>query len=438
MDGRYREKTEKAAVYFSEMALIRYRVRVEVEYFIELCREGIRELNDFPVENYPLLRSLYENFSLEDARQVKELEAVTNHDIKAVEYFLKNRFREAGWDKWSEFIHFGLTSQDINNTAMPLAVKEFVQHEYLPTLEGLIADLSKRAEAWRQVPMLARTHGQPASPTGLGKEFLVFIERLQYQLALLNALPFQGKLGGATGNFNAHIAAYPDIDWPGLADRLLNRLGLQRQHFTTQIEHYDMLAALLHNIARINTILTDCCRDCWMYISLDYFTQKISEKEVGSSTMPHKVNPIDFENAEGNFGIANAMFNHLAGKLPVSRLQRDLTDSTASRNLGVPFAHSLLGIASLQKGLEKLQLNETSIREDLQAHWAVVSEGIQTILRKAGYPKPYEALKALTRGKNRLTDTDIKEFIRQLNIDEETRQQLLALTPWTYTGNALK
>ncbi len=435
VDGRYRRITEPLANFFSEQALIRYRVRVEVEYFIALYRSGLPQLQPADAARIEALRSLWQEFTADDAARVKEIEATTNHDVKAVEYLLKEKMEGAGLADFKEFVHFGLTSQDINNTAIPLSLKEALAEVYMPALDGVVAKIRAMADEWMSVPMLARTHGQPASPTILGKELLVYVERLERQRAMLAAIPIPAKFGGATGNFNAHHAAYPTVDWPAFADDFVNNtLGLCRSHYTTQIEHYDNLAALFDNLRRIDTILTDLCRDMWMYISSEYFKQRIKAGEVGSSAMPHKVNPIDFENAEGNFGVAGALYTHLSTKLPVSRLQRDLTDSTVLRNIGVPIAHSMIGLASLQKGLGKVILNREALDRDLEANWAVVAEGIQTILRREGYPKPYEALKALTRTNTHITAQSIAEFIDTLNVSDEVRRELHALSPSTYTG----
>ncbi len=435
VDGRYRKVAEPLANYFSEYALIRYRVRVEVEYFIALCELPLPELKDVDHARFDELRAIYENFTLADAERVKEIERTTNHDVKAVEYLLKEKFASLGLQSHSEFVHFGLTSQDINNTAMPLMLKEALADIYIPALEELMERLSSLADEWHGIPMLAHTHGQPASPTTLGKEIMVFVERLDEQYGQLLDIPVTAKFGGATGNFNAHHAAYPDIDWAEFANRFVGeRLGLHRSQYTTQIDHYDNLAAVFDAMKRINTILIDLCRDMWTYISMEYFRQQIKKDEVGSSAMPHKVNPIDFENAEGNLGMANAVFMHLSAKLPVSRLQRDLTDSTVMRNTGVPVAHSLIAITSLMKGLNKLLLNREAIDRDLDANWAVVAEGIQTILRREGYPKPYEALKALTRTNRHITEEAIHEFIQSLDVKPEVKAELMALTPHTYTG----
>lgn len=435
VDGRYGNTTRQLADYFSEYALIRYRIRVEVEYFIALCELPLPQLKGVNVAAREALRGLYRDFSLADAERVKTIEATTNHDVKAVEYFLKERMEPLGLGAYAEFIHFGLTSQDINNTAVPLSLREALEQAYLPALAALRDRLAAMAAEWHEVPMLARTHGQPASPTRLGKEFMVFVERLDKQTARLKAVPVPAKFGGATGNFNAHHAAYPAIDWPAFADRFVGeKLGLTRSRYTTQIEHYDDLAALFDGLKRIDTILTDLCRDMWTYISMEYFKQRIKAGEVGSSAMPHKVNPIDFENAEGNLGIAVALYEHLARKLPVSRLQRDLTDSTVLRNVGVPVAHSLIALNALQKGLGKVILNREALDRDLESNWAVVAEGIQTILRREGYPKPYEALKALTRTNAAITRESIRAFIDTLDVTEPVREELRALTPQTYTG----
>ena len=435
VDGRYRNKTEKLADYFSEQALIRYRIRVEVEYFIALCELPLPQLAGVDRSQFAALRSLYLDFTAADAERVKEIEAVTNHDVKAIEYIIKEKMDTLGLADYKEFVHFGLTSQDINNTSIPLSLKEALNAVYYPAVEEVRDKLSAFADEWRAVPMLARTHGQPASPTTLGKEMMVYVERLEKQLAMLHGIAVPAKFGGATGNFNAHHAAYPRYDWAAFADRFVNEtLGLCRSRYTTQIEHYDNLAAIFDNLRRIDTILTDLCRDMWMYISEEYFKQRIKPGEVGSSAMPHKVNPIDFENAEGNFGIAGAVYGHLSSKLPVSRLQRDLTDSTVLRNVGVPMGHSLIGLLSLLKGLNKVILNEAALERDLENNWAVVAEGIQTVLRREGYPKPYEALKALTRTNTHVTAESIAEFIATLDVSEEVKQELRALSPQTYTG----
>ena len=435
VDGRYRNKTEKLADYFSEQALIRYRIRVEVEYFIALCELPLPQLRGVDPAAFKALRSLYTDFSTADAERVKQIESVTNHDVKAVEYIIKEKMDVIGLGDCKEFIHFGLTSQDINNTAIPLSLKEALNDVYYPAIEQIRDKLEAFAHEWRGVAMLARTHGQPASPTTLGKEFMVYVERLEKQLAQLHAIAVPAKFGGATGNFNAHHAAYPAIDWVAFANRFVGeKLGLSRSQYTTQIEHYDNLAAIFDNMKRIDTILIDLSRDMWMYISEEYFKQQIKAGEVGSSAMPHKVNPIDFENAEGNLGIANAVFAHLASKLPLSRLQRDLTDSTVLRNIGVPIAHALIAFQSLMKGLGKVILNREALERDLEQNWAVVAEGIQTILRREGYPKPYEALKALTRTNTHITHEAITAFIATLDVAESVKEELRALTPSTYTG----
>ncbi len=435
VDGRYRRAAAGLAPYFSESALIRYRVQIEVEYFIALCGLPLPPLKGVDKKSVASLRKTYEDFSLKDAARVKDIEKVTNHDVKAVEYFLKDKFDELGLASYKEFIHFGLTSQDINNTAVPLCMKEAYRQVLKPALKEVRQDLTDKARRWADVPMLARTHGQPASPTTLGKELYVFVDRLAVQTDLLKTIPFSAKFGGATGNFNAHQIAYPDIDWIAFADRLVNKtLGLLRSRVTTQIDHYDNLAAFCDNFKRINTILIDLNRDIWTYISFDYFKQKIKKGEVGSSTMPHKVNPIDFENSEGNLGVANAIFEHLAAKLPISRLQRDLTDSTVTRNIGVPLAHTLIGLKSLMRGLNKLILNADVIRADLQNNWAVVAEAIQTILRREGYPEPYEALKALTRTHKNIDQKAIAEFIASLKISKAVKNELLKITPENYVG----
>lgn len=434
IDGRYRSKCEKLDEYFSEYALIRYRLRVEVEYFIALCRMELPALADIPqMENQ--LREIYQNFSIDDARRIKEIESVTNHDVKAVEYFIKEKFDKLGLAKYKEFIHFGLTSQDINNTAVPLSIKEAIENVYVPALAEMIGKLKNMALEWADVSMLARTHGQPASPTRLGKEIEVFVYRLETQLNTLKSTPVTGKFGGATGNFNAHHVAFPEIDWKQFANSFLeNQLGIGREQFTTQISNYDNLAALFDAMKRINTIMIDLDRDIWQYISMEYFKQRIKEGEVGSSAMPHKVNPIDFENSEGNLGIANSILGFMAGKLPVSRLQRDLTDSTVLRNVGVPLAHMLIAIASTAKGLDKLILNKPALERDLDAMWNVVAEGIQTILRREGYPNPYETLKQLTRINSTVTKETISEFIDSLNVSDAVKNELKQLSPSTYTG----
>jgi len=435
IDGRYRSKVSALEPYFSEAALIRYRIRVEIEYFIALCELPLPQLASFDPSKFKALRSLYTEFSLQDALEVKEIEKTTNHDVKAVEYFIKNRFDRLGLEAFKEFIHFGLTSQDINNTAIPLSLKEAVEAVYNPIFKALLGQLEEFAETWKEVPMLARTHGQPASPTRLGKEIGVFCQRLKEQFRMLEAVPYPAKFGGATGNFNAHKIAYPNIDWKDFGTQFVEgQLGLHYSFPTTQIEHYDHMAALFDGLKRINTILIDLDRDLWTYISMEYFKQKIKKGEVGSSAMPHKVNPIDFENSEGNLGIANALFEHLAAKLPVSRLQRDLTDSTVLRNIGVPLAHTLIALQATQKGLGKLLLNETRIRQDLEENWAVVAEAIQTILRREGYPNPYEALKGLTRTNHSITQESIGQFIDALEVSESLKTELKAIRPETYTG----
>jgi adenylosuccinate lyase len=435
VDGRYRKVTESLGEYFSEGALIKYRVLIEVEYFIALCELPLPQLKAFDKGVIDSLRKTYTRFSVKDAERVKSIEKVTNHDVKAVEYFLKEKFKDLGLDSYREFIHFGLTSQDINNTAVPYSLKMAWANVLKPVLEELISTLTEQAGAWKDIPMLARTHGQPASPTSVGKEIYVFVDRLVHQMSLLETIPFSAKFGGATGNYNAHLVAYPDIDWFAFGEHLVNdTLGLARSRITTQIDHYDNLGAFCDNLKRINTIFIDLARDIWTYISMDYFKQKIKAGEVGSSAMPHKVNPIDFENAEGNLGIAIAIFEHLAAKLPVSRLQRDLTDSTVTRNIGVPMAHTLIAFKSLLKGLNKLILNEKVIRADLEKNWAVVAEAIQTILRREGYPEPFEALKALTRTHDRIDQQAIAHFIDTLNISKKVKQELLKITPENYTG----
>ena len=435
LDGRYRSKVDELHQYFSEFGLIKYRLMVEVEYFIALCEIPLPQLSDFRKDNFKMLRSIYEDFTVSDAEKIKEREKITNHDIKAVEYFLKERFFQSGWGKWSEFIHFGLTSQDINNTAIPLSVKDALINVYFPVLYELRETLAGLAEEWKEIPMLARTHGQPATPTRLGKEIQVFISRIDGQTKYFGQIPFSAKFGGATGNMNAHKVAFPETDWISFANNFVNEeLGLQRSHPTTQIEHYDNLAALFDNMRRINTILIDLSRDIWTYISMEYFSQKIKKGEVGSSAMPHKVNPIDFENGEGNLGYANAVFEHLAMKLPVSRLQRDLTDSTVMRNIGVPIGHSVLAFNSILKGLNKLIVNRDKIRSDLENNWAVISEAIQTILRREGYPNPYEALLELTRTNQKITRESLHRFIDELDLRDEVKTELKAISPENYTG----
>ncbi|MBL0043389.1 MAG: adenylosuccinate lyase [Flavobacteriales bacterium] len=434
IDGRYRKRTAELAQWFSEHALMRYRLLVELAYFEFLCGIPLPELKNADVKKLAPLHARIHALSALDTERIKTIESSTNHDVKAVEYWLKERLEELGFGEQKEFTHFALTSQDINNTALPLLLQDFVAKSYRPLLTELRNTLHARALDWARVPMLARTHGQPASPTRLGKEFEVFVERIDSQLRLLNAVPFSCKFSGATGNFNAHHAAYPELDWVKLADEFCEGLGIQRQRFTTQIEHYDNLAALFDAMRRVNTILVDLCRDVWTYVSLGYFRQKTKAGEVGSSAMPHKVNPIDFENAEGNLGIANAMFTHLSEKLPISRLQRDLTDSTVTRNIGVPMAHTHIALHALLKGLGKLELNEDAINADLNAQWVVVGEGIQTILRRAGFAQPYERLKDLTRGKTSVGEADIAAFIEELDVAESVKAQLRALTPHNYTG----
>ena len=436
IDGRYRSKTECLADYFSEYALIRYRVRVEIEYFITLCELPLPQLKSFNSALFEQLRDIYRNFDEASAARVKEIESITNHDVKAVEYFIKEEFDKiGGLDDYKEFIHFGLTSQDINNTSVPLSVKEALEEVFYPQVEELIAQLKEYAEAWKDVPMLAKTHGQPASPTRLGKEVEVYVYRLSEQLATLRKCKMTAKFGGATGNFNAHHVAYPQHDWRAFGNRFVSeKLGLEREQWTTQISNYDHLGSVFDAIRRINTIIIDLDRDFWMYISMEYFKQKIKAGEVGSSAMPHKVNPIDFENSEGNLGIANAILQFLAQKLPVSRLQRDLTDSTVLRNVGVPVGHSVIAIQSTLKGLRKLILNEEKLREDLENTWAVVAEAIQTILRREAYPHPYEALKALTRTNEKMTEERIHAFVQTLNVSDSVKAELMAITPYNYTG----
>ena len=436
IDGRYRGKTEALAEYFSEYALIKYRVRVEIEYFITLCELPLPQLASFDHALFARLRQIYLSFSEADAQRVKDIEMITNHDVKAVEYFIKEEFDKiGGLDAYKEFIHFGLTSQDINNTRVPLSVKDALNEVFCPQVEEVIDQLQQYADEWRDVPMLAKTHGQPASPTRLGKEIMVFVYRLQEQLATLRACKLTAKFGGATGNYNAHHVAYPDYDWKSFGNRFVSeKLGLEREQYTTQISNYDHLASVFDAMRRINTILIDLDRDVWMYISMEYFKQKIKAGEVGSSAMPHKVNPIDFENSEGNLGIANAVLQFLAQKLPVSRLQRDLTDSTVLRNIGVPMGHSVIAFQSTLKGLRKLILNEERIEADLANTWAVVAEAIQTILRREGYPHPYEALKVLTRTNQKMTEQTIHEFIGQLNVSDSVKAELMAITPLNYTG----
>ena len=441
IDGRYAAKTASLRQYFSEFALIRNRVRVEVEYFITLCEIPLPQLADFGEgtgmsrdELFTRLRQLYQAMTPEDAQKVKDIEKITNHDVKAVEYFIKENFKALGISRWQEFVHFGLTSQDINNTSQPLMLKEALENEYIPALKEVISILSADVEAWKDVPMLARTHGQPATPTRLGKEFQVFVSRLEEQLRQFGQLTWPAKFGGATGNMNAHKVAFPDIDWPAFADRLVASLGLKRSFPTTQIDHYDNLAAIFDCLRRINTILIDLCRDIWTYISMEYFHQQVAKNEVGSSAMPHKVNPIDFENAEGNLGMANAVLTFLSMKLPISRLQRDLTDSTVQRNIGVPVAHGMIALASLKKGLGKLILNRPAIDAELHHNWAVVAEAIQTILRRENYPNPYETLKNLTRTGAAIDEKTIEDFINTLDVADSVKEELRAITPWNYTG----
>ena len=435
IDGRYRSKSQDYALYFSEFALIRYRVQVEVEYFIALCEIPLKQLESVPTDSFPKLRSIYQNFSEADAQRIKDIEKVTNHDVKAVEYFLKEKFDALRLDAHKEFIHFGLTSQDVNNTSVPLSVKDALNNVYYPEIEKLVQVLTHLADEWRDVSMLAKTHGQPASPTRLGKEIMVFVNRINQQLTLLRQTPVAAKFGGATGNYNAHKVAYPAIDWKAFGNKFVSeKLGLEREQWTTQISNYDHLAAQLDAMKRINNILIDLCRDIWTYVSMEYFKQKIKAGEVGSSAMPHKVNPIDFENAEGNLGMANAIFEFLSAKLPISRLQRDLTDSTVLRNIGVPFAHTMIATQSILKGLDKLLLNETAIYRDLDNTWAVVAEGIQTILRREAYPSPYEALKSLTRTNEGITEASIRDFIETLKVDDTVKEELRRITPRNYTG----
>ena len=436
IDGRYRGKAGALASYFSEFALIKYRVQVEIEYFITLCELPLPQLKDFPTSLFDALRDIYRNFSEADAARIKEIEGVTNHDVKAVEYFIKEQFDKlGGLDAYKEFIHFGLTSQDINNTSVPLSVKEALTDVYYPLMDELVAQLKEYAEEWKEIPMLAKTHGQPASPTRLGKEVMVFVYRLERQLAVLKSCPLTAKFGGATGNYNAHNVAYPQYDWKAFGNKFVaEKLGLEREEYTTQISNYDNMGAIFDTMKRINTIMIDMNRDFWQYISMEYFKQKIKAGEVGSSAMPHKVNPIDFENAEGNLGVANTLLEHLSSKLPISRLQRDLTDSTVLRNVGVPFGHIVIAVQSSLKGLRKLLLNETAIYRDLDNCWSVVAEAIQTILRREAYPNPYEALKALTRTNQAITEDSIKTFIEELNVSEDVKKELRVITPRTYTG----
>ena len=435
IDGRYRRQVDMLGANFSEAALIRYRVRVEIEYFIALCELPLPQLASFDKSLYSQLRDIYKNFTDDDALEVKEIEKTTNHDVKAVEYFIKRRFDKFGIQDYKEFVHFGLTSQDINNTSVPLSLKESHEETYMPMLKKILSLVEEKAYEWKDIPMLAHTHGQPASPTTLGKEMMVFAYRLKTQMEYFDSIPFSAKFGGATGNLNAHIVAYPEIDWVAFANNFVaNSLGLERQQYTTQIENYDNMAAYYDNCKRINVILIDLCRDIWSYVSMEYFKQKIKEGEVGSSAMPHKVNPIDFENAEGNLGIANAVFEHLSHKLPISRLQRDLTDSTVSRNVGVPIAHSLIAFKSIEKGMGKLLLNEAAIERDLENNWPVVAEAIQTILRSIGYPNPYETLKNLTRTNTKVNAETIAAFIDTLDVDDAMKARLKTITPHNYLG----
>ncbi len=438
IDGRYQTKTVELSDFFSEYALFKYRVKVEIEYFIALCKLPLPGLENVSKKSFEALRKIYHDFTPSDALAIKEFEKTTNHDVKAVEYYVKAKLDKLGLGNYREFTHFGLTSQDINNTALPMMMRDAHRNVLLPALEDLLDEINTRSYKWREISMLARTHGQPASPTRLGKEIYVFCERLDNQLSMLSEIPFSGKFGGATGNMNAHFVAYPAVDWENFACNFVKKtLQIHRQKTTTQIEHYDYMAAYFHALMRINTILIDFCRDIWTYISMDYFKQKISVGEVGSSAMPHKVNPIDFENAEGNLGMANAILHHLSDKLPISRLQRDLTDSTVTRNIGTPIAHILIAIKSIQKGLGKLLLNEEKISADLEANWAVVAEGIQTILRRENYPNPYEALKLLTRTNEKITESSIRNFIMQLEISPAVKEELLAVRPENYTGITL-
>ena len=434
VDGRYASKTEALRPYFSEYALIRYRIRVEIEYYIALCRIPLPQLADVDNSLFPAMRKIYEDLTPEQAAEVKEIEKTTNHDVKAVEYFINRRFKELGLEKWSEFVHFGLTSQDINNTSQPLMLKEALENVYMPALQAVLDTISVMAEQWKDIPMLAKTHGQPASPTRLGKEFKVYQVRLEEQLRQFSQLTYPAKFGGATGNMNAHKVAFPDIDWVTFGNDFVASLGLRRSFPTTQIEHYDNLASIFDCLRRINTILIDLCRDIWTYISMEYFRQKVNKNEVGSSAMPHKVNPIDFENAEGNLGMADAVLTFLSMKLPISRLQRDLTDSTVLRNVGVPVAHGLIAFASLSKGLGKLILNEDALHADLERNWAVIAEAVQTILRREGYPNPYETLKALTRTGAGIDEETMENFINTLAVSDSVKDELRAITPWSYTG----
>ena len=433
IDGRYSNQTTHLSEFFSEKALIKYRLKVEVEYFIKLTLTGIDQLKNWNVKNNSSLRDIYKNFDNNDCDQVKTIEKITNHDVKAVEYFLKEKFKSLGYEEYSEFIHFGLTSQDINNTAIPLFFKEYIVN-YYKLLDNFLSKLKNKAQEYKEITMLAKTHGQPASPTRLGKEFEVFIVRIEEQLENLKQIPFSAKFGGATGNFNAHHLAYPETDWKEFAQSFVSDMGLKLSFPTTQIEHYDNLAAIFDNLKRINSILIDFNQDMWLYISMDYFKQKIKKGEIGSSAMPHKVNPIDFENSEGNLGLANSLFNHLSSKLPVSRLQRDLTDSTVLRNIGVPIAHTVIGLNSSIKGLDKIFVNKEKIDEDLENNWIVISEGIQTILRREGYSKPYEALKDLTRNNKKIDKSTLTKFIDSLNVSQEIKNELKEITPYNYTG----
>jgi adenylosuccinate lyase len=435
IDGRYQYQTQVLSPYFSEFGLIYYRVLVEVEYFIALCELPLPNLEKLSLEQLNSVKDIVKNFSEQDAEWIKEKEKITNHDVKAVEYFLKEKFSQIGLDQQKEFIHFGLTSQDINNTAIPLSMKSAMEEQIIPLINLVLNKINDLAHEWKEVPMLAKTHGQPASPTMLGKEIYVFKERLEKQIEMLKAIPFGAKFGGATGNFNAHYVAYPEIDWISFSNDFVNNtLGLSRSQTTTQIEHYDYLAAQCDNFKRIDNILMDLCRDFWQYVSMNYFKQKIKEGEIGSSAMPHKVNPIDFENAEGNLGIANAIFEHLAGKLPISRLQRDLTDSTVLRNIGVPMSHVIIALNSLKKGLDKIQLNQAALNYDLEENWAVVAEGIQTVLRRIGFDQPYEELKKLTRKNEKITQKSIQDFIETLDVKDDVKDELLNISPFNYTG----
>lgn len=433
IDGRYASKVNTLQEYFSEFALIKYRVQVEIKYLLALADADISQCKGLKAHRSSL-ENIADGFTEEDAREIKDIEKTTNHDVKAVEYFIKDRMKALGLNDYLEFVHFALTSQDINNTAMPMMLKEYLQDHYIGELQGIIAGLTSKSEEFKGIPMLAKTHGQPASPTTLGKEFMVFVERLEDQLSILKALPVKAKFGGATGNYNAHKVSFPAIDWPAFGDRFVESLGLTRSRYTTQIAHYDHMAAIFDTVGRINTILTDFCRDMWTYISMEYFSQKVIANEVGSSAMPHKVNPIDFENAEGNLGMANAIFGFLSAKLPVSRLQRDLTDSTVTRNIGVPFGHTAIAFASIQKGLSKILLNEAKLKEDLENNWAVVAEAIQNILRREAYPQPYEALKALTRGTDHIDKEHIHRFIDGLDINDDLKRELKTISPHNYVG----